>query len=144
MGNTRFLEAQKARFRKSIEPVAKKRAKAVERFTQIAKDFKAEIQYYDQQITSIEAAIRALEVPIEEQLVRDELNDTTLTQHELIVDENTSTSEEQVAEVLQPTANNTPVWAATNGTDVGAYPATVETSENRNAEFPDYVRDENV
>lgn len=135
MGNTRFLEAQKARFRKSIEPVAKKRAKAVERFTQIAKDFKAEIQYYDQQITSIEAAIRALEVPIEEQLVRDELNDTTLTQHELIVDENIGTLEVQEVEMPQPVANDI---------SVAAYPSTVETSENRDAEFSDYVRDEAV
>ena len=140
MGNTRFLEAQKARFRKSMEPVAKKRAKAVERFTQIAKDFKAEIQYYDQQLSSIEAAIRALEVPIEEQLVRDELNNTTLTQNELIVDENAVTPEGQEVEMLSPMANDTPVWsmAMTNPTMVG------EASETHDAGLPDEARDENV
>lgn len=147
MANTRFIDAQRVRFEKSKVPVLSRRAKAIEKFTQLAKEFKLEIQYYDSQLASIDAAIRALEVPIEEVAVRDELNDTTLTQGELIVDavptqemaENASTPEIQEVEMPQPVANTTPVWSIAN-TSVMASSASM--SEAPEIELPSGTRDE--
>jgi len=61
MANTRFLEAQKARFEKSKEPVIKKRDRAIEKFKKIAKEFTAECRYYEAQLAAIDQAIASLE-----------------------------------------------------------------------------------
>ena len=60
MANTRFLDAQKARFEKSKEPVLKKKQKAIEKFKKLAQDFNAEIKYYDAQLNAIDNAIASL------------------------------------------------------------------------------------
>lgn len=148
MANTRFIDAQRVRFEKSKVPVLSRRAKAIEKFTQLAKEFKLEIQYYDSQLASIDAAIRALEVPIEEVAVRDELNDTTLTQGELIVDEvptqemaeSASTPEVQAVADSSSIANETPVWSIANDTSVMVSSASM--SETSEIELPSGTRDE--
>lgn len=60
MANTRFLEAQRARFEKSKEPVIKKKERAIEKFRKTAQEFNAEIRYYDAQLEAIDKAILTL------------------------------------------------------------------------------------